>query len=126
MNNRGSILIVEDDASIRRLCARMLKNMHLSVLEAENGNRALACLEQEGPVSAVLLDLHLPDITGLELADWIRGQSPGTPIIYFSGSTSQEIPPQELQRADTHRLHKPFTRDSLRSVIQDCLGEPTP
>jgi CheY-like chemotaxis protein len=121
MGNKPVILVVEDDASIRRLCVRMLKSLGMDVLEASDGGNALEVLREAPPLAAALLDLNLPDIQGTELAQWIRERTSNLPVVYFTGSNPNEIPALERCRPDTHCLTKPFTRESMSKVLEAAL-----
>jgi two-component system cell cycle sensor histidine kinase/response regulator CckA len=123
MKGNRRILVVDDEPAIRRLAARMLKLMGMDVVEAGDGHEALKCLEHPGnQVDAILTDFRLPDIQGTDLAVWMREKIPGIPIIYFTGSSPQEIPTEELAREDTHFLGKPFTKESLHVVLNNVFA----
>ncbi len=114
---------MDDEPAIRRLASRMLKLMGMEVVEAGDGHEALKCLEHSGnQVDAILTDFRLPDIQGSDLAIWMREKIPGIPIIYFTGSSPQEIPTEELAREDTHFLGKPFTKESLNVVLNNVFA----
>ena len=121
--SKRRILIVEDEPAIRRLASRMLKLMGVDVMEAGDGHEALKCLENPGGTfDAILTDFRLPDIQGNDLAVWMREKMPGIPIIYFTGSSPQEIPSEELAREDTHFLGKPFTKEALNGVLNNAFA----
>ena len=116
-------MLVEDESAIRRLTTRILGMLGVSVLEAETGQECLRVLsENEAAVDAVISDLRLPDIEGTELAIWIREQKPGTPIIYFTGSSRLDMDQDELNRYDTYFLAKPFTKDSITAVLDEVFA----
>src|SRR5437763_3340330 len=88
---RATVLVVEDDPSLRLLCRVNLELEHYRVLEAADLDRATALLMEE-PINVVLLDLHVGDRQGVELVPVIRAERPGAGICLLSG-TSEADPP---------------------------------
>ncbi|MDF3127696.1 response regulator [Kiritimatiellaeota bacterium B1221] len=114
---KKTILIIDDEAPIRRLSKRLLERKQYQTLEAENGQAGLHLLEQHPEeIDAVLLDLHLPDGSGNEWAIRLRAVCPNIPIIYFTGSNTSSLKSQD----DPHQyfLKKPFTPDSISDVVE--------
>ena len=123
MKIERTILVVEDEAAIRRLSARMLGILNIAVIEAGNGEEALQKLDiKNGTIDAVLTDYHLPDISGTELAGWMRQKRPEIPIIYFTGADQRDLSQEEMAREDTYYLGKPFTKESLCAVLDDVFA----
>jgi len=116
------ILVVEDDDAVRRLSVRMLKLLGMQTLEAGNGAEALLHVEKTSHLSAVLLDLHLPDIEGSALAEWVRQRFPDIPIIFFTGSNPGLSIVEESAISHTHWLKKPFTKESMSQVLHAALA----
>lgn len=123
MTQMKTILIVEDDPSIRRLAKRMLAGSGIETLEADNGAAALETLEcKKSEVDAALVDLRLPDIQGDELIGWIRNTVPGLPVILFTGNHLADRVKELLEERNTFLLNKPFTRASLLEVVDKALA----
>jgi CheY-like chemotaxis protein len=116
------ILVVEDDDAVRRLSVRMLKLLGVQTLEAGNGAEALHHVERTNHLSAVLMDLHLPDIEGTALAEWIRQRFPEIPIIFFTGANVGSSFLPETTASHTHWLKKPFTKESMSQVLHAALA----
>lgn len=118
MNQTPLILLVDDDASIRKLCDRMLKRIGFDLLGAENGRKARKLVKDHGETAcAVLLDVNLPDILGGELVKEFSAMHPSLPVIYFTGSVTTE----ESVRQDgfiRYYLKKPFTKADLIGVLE--------
>ncbi len=118
---KKTILIIDDEAPIRRLSKRLLERKEYQTLEAENGSDGLQQLEQnQEQVDAVLLDLHLPDGSGNEWALKLRALRPELPIIYFTGSNPEAI--KDHNDPNRYFLKKPFTPDSISKVIALAVG----
>jgi len=121
MVKRKQILIVDDDASIRKLCQRMLKRLDMEVLQADSGTRALEELESNEDIDAVLLDINLPDGMGTDWAEKIHQARPSTSVIYFTGASWAELAAGDPAQR-TYFLKKPFTRDSIQTVLDQALA----
>ncbi|MEI8286795.1 MAG: response regulator transcription factor [Actinomycetes bacterium] len=125
------VLVVDDDASIRKTVAAGLRARHFDVEVAPNGTEALRILQELNP-AVVVLDLGLPDIDGIDVVRKVREQS-RVPIIVLSadGSESRKVLALELGADDY--VTKPFSivelvarvRVSLRHQSLDSLEETT-
>lgn len=80
------VLIVDDDAGIRRATARALSQAGLEVVAVESGAAALATLEVDDPFDALVTDLEMPGMSGLELVRRVRERWPELPAGIFSAS----------------------------------------
>lgn len=118
MTLKKKILIIEDDGAICRLARRMLKSLDVDSVDAPDGCTALKHLRAEGAsFDAVLTDMRLPDIHGIELTDWIRELFPEMPVIFFSGDHLNEQAQQRLEEDNTFFLSKPFSKTTLSDVV---------
>jgi two-component system cell cycle sensor histidine kinase/response regulator CckA len=122
----GTILIVEDEAGVRQLAARLLAKRGYRVLEARNGEEALAAMGQAGvEVDLVLTDVVVPDLGTGELARRVRQVRGAVPILYMSGYPREEVVQRGMIREDQPFLQKPFTAEGLvESVGRSLLGNP--
>jgi len=109
-----TVLVVEDDASLRLLCRLNLELERYRVLEAGTVDLAAELLTQE-PVDVVLLDLHVAGRHGTELLPVIREQCPRASICLLSG-TSETDPPVE-EGIDAF-VRKPFEIEQLNSTVR--------
>ena len=122
MDNQTVILIVDDEASIRRLCQRLLHRKNVNTLEAKTGKEGYNQIEEHAfAIHAVLLDLNLPDGSGTEWATKYRELHSELPIIFFTGSSA---PPECTTHSQPlfYFLKKPFTPTSMFEVLQKVLG----
>jgi DNA-binding NtrC family response regulator len=117
----ASVLVVEDDPSLRMLCRVNLELDHYRVLEAETIDRAEALLRSE-PIDVILLDLHVGDRHGLELLPLLREDYPGIGVCLLSGTSEVDPPKQE---GVSMFIRKPFDLDELAETVRMlAAGEP--
>jgi CheY-like chemotaxis protein len=120
-----TILVVEDEESVRSLAARVLGDQGYSVLQARHGREALALLaDTAAPVDLVVSDVVMPEMGGQELAEAIAARHPGVRILFMSGYTDNEILRAGLDRTGALFLQKPFSPDSLARKVREVLDEP--
>jgi CheY-like chemotaxis protein len=117
------ILLVDDDHHIRSLGRELLEKMGYGVETAENGEEVLEKLHQGRPLDLVILDYHLPGMSGLEVMQRLKTLYPGTEVLVASGFFSNRE--KEALTAGGARgfLDKPFRLRELRSRIEEVLGE---
>jgi CheY-like chemotaxis protein len=115
-----TILIVEDNLSVRRVACRMLEAAGYAVLEASNGEEALDLLKGEsGPkIQLLMTDVIMPQMNGRELADRARALLPGLRMLFTSGYMDDA---QRYLDPSAHFLPKPFTPGSLAKKVRETL-----
>lgn len=117
----STVLVVEDDPSLRMLCRVNLELEHYRVLEAATIPRAAELLAGES-VDVLLLDLHVGDRNGLELLPLLRRQHPQVAVCLLSG-TSEVDPPTPAGVEGF--IRKPFELDELSKMVRKlAAGEP--
>jgi len=123
---RETVLLVEDDPTVRGLTARMLNEAGYTVLEAENAARALECAESRGGgIDLLLTDVVMPGGSGRELAETLTARSPGLAVLYMSGYTADVVLRQGLVQESVAFLSKPFTQTALAEAVRVTLdGRP--
>jgi CheY-like chemotaxis protein len=121
-----TVLVVEDDASVRKLIVRVVTSLGYDTREAEDGASALAALETAPAVDLLLTDVVLPnDMSGFNLAKIALQQRPKLKVIFMSGYAHGAVLDQEVAPGAT-LLSKPFTRGTLATALRDALlGEPS-
>ena len=115
-------LVVDDEASVRRLAARVLKRRGIGVIEAENGADALALMaEHEDRVGLMVLDVTMPGMSGLEVHAKVREENSALPIVLTSGYSDMTLE-SVADSAHTVFLKKPWRVDELMQVVERALG----
>jgi CheY-like chemotaxis protein len=114
-----TILVVEDEAMVRSIMARTLRDCGYSVLEASHGKEALAVLEAErGQVSLVVADLVMPEMGGRELAARVAERWPEIPILFISGYTGLDVVRRGLLEEGREFLQKPLAPEELARKVR--------
>jgi DNA-binding NtrC family response regulator len=117
----GTILLVEDEASIRALTSRILRRRGYVVLEAVDGADALrVAAAHDGSIEVLLTDLVLPGIGGAELASRIGDRRPALRVVYMSGYGVEDLATHGVH-GPAHFLGKPFRPDELVAKVEAAL-----
>ena len=115
----STVLIVEDDPSLRLLCRVNLELENYRVLEAETMAQAIALVASE-PIDVVLLDLHVGDQLGFDLLPHLRESRPGASVCLLSGTAEND--PEQMEGVHAF-IRKPFELEELTSTVQRLLAQ---
>lgn len=111
-----TVLLVEDDESIRHLLKDFLGTLGYRVLSAGDGGEAVRLIESGGQADLLLSDMMMPKMSGLTLARTLKEVLPGLKVVLMSGH------PQHLQSASgMHFLEKPFSMHALATTLREVL-----
>jgi signal transduction histidine kinase len=117
------ILVVDDDAAVREVAARILRRLGYDVTEAEDARAALVMLASAEVLPDLLLsDVVMPGMNGRELSEKVRALYPGIRILFMSAYTADEVILRGIQVAEVDFLPKPFTLESLAGTVREVLG----
>ena len=114
------ILIIDDEADMRFAVRMLLERSGHTVTEADNGDAALAKIDEAAP-DLVLLDMRLPGMDGIQILQKIREKIKDLPIIMVTGYGNVELAEQAIQLGADHYLSKPFHNKELLEVIKQVL-----
>ncbi|MBC7173322.1 MAG: response regulator [Polyangiaceae bacterium] len=118
-----AILVVEDEAIVRRLARRILERAGFRVLEATNGGEALELATgQRESIDLVLSDVVMPEVGGRELGRLLHARGLELPILFMSASDGDDIARHELLDADAPFLQKPFAPERLVREVRNLLA----
>ena len=121
------VLIAEDEAGIRLLVARALRMEGHDVVAVEDGEEALEVIAAEdGAFDAILSDIRMPALTGIELAHAVKAVYPDLPILLMTGYAEQKEAAESLVRVIHGVVEKPFTLADIRRAIGDVLASYPP
>jgi CheY-like chemotaxis protein len=118
--NGATILVVDDDADVRRMLAASLDSLGYRVLEAEGGQAGLAAL-REHAVDLMIVDFAMPGMNGAEVAHMARQRSPELPILISSGYADTNAIERAIGK-DASVLRKPFRVGDLQAALEEALG----
>jgi PAS domain S-box-containing protein len=122
-----TILLVEDEATLRVLVKQYLQNQGYTVLEAPDGAAAIRIsAEHPRPIHLLLTDVIMPGINGRELAKRITTERPETKVLYVSGYTENAIGHNGLLEQGITLLQKPFTLPTLKAKVREMLDQLPP
>lgn len=117
-----TILLVEDEPGVRRVSAKMLRDLGYHILEAENGKKALEFIQRCGDDIALLLtDVVMPELDGKQLAEQAAKLKPGMKIIYTSGYPEAHLKLRNAWVTDNLLLQKPFILTELADSVRKVL-----
>ncbi len=114
------ILVIDDELGIREGCRRVLAPLGYSVEVAENGAEGLRKVREWSP-DLVLLDVMMPDITGIDLLDPIHAHDPDIVCIIITGYATVELAVQAVKRGAYDFISKPFSADTLILAVHQGL-----
>jgi two-component system cell cycle sensor histidine kinase/response regulator CckA len=125
-NGDETLLLVEDEAAVRELAARVLREHGYTVLEASDPSWALAAIEQHLPneVHLLVTDVVMPRMSGRDLAEQLAILRPDLRVLYVSGYTDRAIVHHGVLDENTPFLQKPFTSEGLVRKVREVLDAP--
>jgi signal transduction histidine kinase len=117
-----TVLVVEDEDSVRRLVERVLESAGYEVMVADRGAAALELLESRPDVDLLLTDVVMPEMLGPELVAEASRRRPDLKILYMSGYIHQVISGLDSETSDDFAfIEKPFTGEALRQAVRSVL-----
>jgi two-component system cell cycle sensor histidine kinase/response regulator CckA len=120
-----TLLLVEDEASVRELLRELLATAGYSVLEASGPAEALQIVQSRPqPIQLLITDVVMPEMTGPELARRLAEMRPGLRMLFLSGYTEGVVADKGLLADGAHFLQKPFTGDALEAKVREVLDGP--
>lgn len=119
-----SVLIVDDDASMRALFIDILEDSGLTLRAAAGGAEAILMIEEQRP-DLIVLDLSMPDGDGFSVLQFLRERSAFIPTIVATANDDMESLRRALELGAKDYIVKPFRNDQLRLRVSRLFGIPT-
>ncbi len=123
-----TLLLVEDEPSVRHLAQRVLEAQGYEVLSASNGKEALNAAQdhQGSPISLVITDVVMPQMGGREMAAWLKNANPDLKILFTSGYIDEAITLSGPLPEGIQFLPKPYTPATLVRKVREMLDDKIP
>ena len=115
-----NVLIAEDESALRKVLTRYLRNKGFLVISCPDGRQAIQRLE-ETPVHALLTDIDMPHVGGLELLAWTREHRPETRLLVMTGLLSDELRQECFDLGVETCLQKPLRFDQVARLLRRDL-----
>ena len=120
MDDSIRILVVDDEADIRRIIRILLESRGYRVLEAPNGRLAVETIRKEPDVDLILLDIMMPELSGIEASREIRSIS-SAPILFLTARTQEQDKLEAYSSGGDDYLAKPFSHGELLRKVDSLL-----
>src|SRR5918993_5273192 len=119
MSNAGRVLVVEDHESERRAVMQILKSEGFSVFGAENADKALSYIDEN--IDVVLTDLHMGDVSGIDLLNLWKQRKPDTHFIVLTGEPNAAAAVQAMKAGAYDYINKPVNIEELGITIKRAI-----
>jgi CheY-like chemotaxis protein len=120
-----TILLAEDETSLRQLMARVLRTQGYTVLEAADGHEALTLAQANGAkIHLLLTDVIMPGLSGKTLAEWLGQVNPAVRVLFISGYINNNAVRDAMSRPGTFFLQKPFNPLDLTQKVREAIEAP--
>ncbi|MDO8836453.1 MAG: response regulator, partial [Vicinamibacterales bacterium] len=120
MTTMATVLLIDDDASLRRVTEYNLKDDGYAVITASDGREGLERFRAER-VDLVLSDVRMPELDGMDLLPQLKAMQPDLPVIMLTAHGTIAAAVEAMQLGAFDYLTKPFTRDQLRASVRKAL-----
>lgn len=122
-----TVLLVEDEPQVRRVCALALRALGYAVVEANEPEHAIhLCATGDTPIDVVVTDVVMPGMSGVTLFERLRALRPGLKVLFMSGYTDRQIVDASTLGETAAFMNKPFTPDTLGRRLRELLDAPLP
>jgi len=119
-DSKPTVFIVDDDASVRKALRLLIKSVGLNVETYSSGREFLAAYHPSMP-GCLVLDLRMPNMSGLELQDELRKRSIDIPLVFISGHGDVAVATQALKAGAMDFVEKPFSDQLLLESVQQAI-----
>ncbi len=121
MNPAPSLLIVEDEQDLRDILSEELSTLNFRVLTAKDGVEALDLIKRDSQIIAVLSDIKMPQMTGLQFLEKARTLGYEMPVVFLTGNSEKALLTEALRLGAMGFIEKPFKTDDLLHTVKQAL-----
>ena len=122
----GRVLVVDDEANVRKMVGMALKKGGFDVVEAEDGQKGIDAVRSgDNPLmlDTIVCDIHMPNVNGLEAIDFFRAQFPSVPVIVLTGQPNIDNATALFKKGVVDYLVKPIQPDKLVAAVSKAVRE---
>ena len=126
LTGNGRVLVVDDEPDIRRVVRLMLEKAGYEVLEAEDGQAAIEVIntgENRLMLDAVLCDMRMPKINGVEAMAYFRDNFPHVPVVVLTGFPDTEMAVSSMRNGVVDYLVKPVDSERLTAAVASAMAQ---
>ena len=123
--SEGRVLVVDDEADVRKSMHLILSKAGYDVVEAEDGEAGVRAIERGGnliALGAIICDLNMPKMSGMEAITYFRSHFPHAAVIVLSGEVTSERAGVLLVQGVSSILSKPINQDQLLAVVKKAFA----
>ena len=120
--NGESVLVVEDDAAVRKLACHILNHLGYNALDAANLMECQKIIQEAAPLDLLLTDVIMPDKNGLQIQALVKEAYPEIKTVFMSGYTEDVVEYHGVVANRVHFISKPFNEESLSIKLREALG----
>jgi len=119
------ILVVDDEEEVRNTIKLQLKGTGLEVVEAEDGKKGIEVLDAENAITvdAILCDVRMPNINGVEAVAYFRREYPSIPVIVLTGYPDVKLAVEFMKEGVVEYLVKPVEKEKLVEVVMKAISQ---
>ena len=124
LTGNGRILVIDDEPSVRTVVRMTLEKAGYDVLEAEDGEQAIEAIntgENRLVLDAVISDIRMPKINGIEAIDYFQKEYPHVPLVILTGYPETEMAVSFLRKGVADYLVKPVDAERLRDAVEKAM-----
>ncbi len=122
----GRILVVDDEAEVRKSLRLMLTKAGYEVVEAEDGEKAMEVMnsgDNARMIDTIISDIYMPNMNGMEAIAYFRSQFPSIPVIVLTGQTDRQWVDMLYKQGVSDYLVKPVEPETLTSLVRKTTRE---
>lgn len=124
--SRGRVLVVDDEADVRKAVNLALTKSGYEVIEAEDGKKAVEVINSgDNPllVDIIICDIRMPNVNGVEAIAYFRREFPALPIIVLTGFPDVQLATSLLKQGVADYVVKPVERDKLAAAVEAAMKQ---